>query len=758
MNRWTRIEELFCEALSLADADRHEFLVDECGRDLEMLQELQRLLEGDSRADAGFLSPPLPPPSPRLLEKEEERTDPLLKITIGNFRIKKLIASGGMGRVYWAEQLRPTRNVALKVMNSSIWSRSIKRRFEFESEVLAKLQHPNIAAVHDAGTHQLDSGGSVCYFAMEFISDAKTIIQFAAAKSLKQRERLAIFLQLCDAIHHGHQKGVIHRDIKPANVLIDEEGQLKVIDFGIARAMTSDIAATTMHTEVGQVLGTLAYMSPEQCGPDPSEIDTRSDVYSLGVLLFELLTDQLPYDVSRMTLHGAAGVIGGQEPPVPSSINKKLKGDPDTIILKCLAKNRAERYTSVAALADDIRCYQRGEPIAAHPPTLWTRLIRSVARHPVLFTLLLCVLFVLSTIVASTAIVWFTAFRPDTIVKYGVDGPLPPGNPEPFAKEVRLLSRNSSVLHRWGGAPESIGFAQLVRQAPMLGGRRLALVGYSGLEDGTFARYFCAYDVDRDLDKPLWFRSVETDDVLATLRKDRSFDGRRFSAGRGIIADIFHSDGCPGDEVVVVFKADTSQRILRVHDLAGKLLWQSWYDGAAHGLYWMAGARLLVFAGDDQHQNWDSLGKTTSSDGAPLVVFALRPRLNHIGRDDYLNSTESLSRDMLGDESTEVAWFLWLYEEDDRLADPDQFLLTVERPRLRDARWFANVVVRAKSNEGNISWAIDESGNEVPGTRVINDSYTRARLEPNSPLPDPRGLHLVPRRPNMAAGRINKGN
>src|SRR5262249_54087565 len=182
----------------------------------------------------------------------------------------------------------PHRTVALKVMRHGLVSRSALRRFEYESQFLARLRHPGIAQVFDAGVHE-DGAGALPYFVMEYIAGAKPITDYA--RSLGTRERVALFLQLCDAIHHGHQNGIIHRDIKPANVLVDPAGLCKVIDFGVARATDSDVALTSMQTNIGQLIGTLQYMSPEQVEADPNNVDVRSDVYSLGVLLYELLCD-----------------------------------------------------------------------------------------------------------------------------------------------------------------------------------------------------------------------------------------------------------------------------------------------------------------------------------------------------------------------------------------------------------------------------------------------------------------------------------
>ena len=288
---------------------------------------------------------------------------------IGRYRIRRLIGFGGMGAVYEAVQDHPRRTVALKVMKPGVASRSALRRFEYESQVLARLRHPGIAQVYDAGTYD-DGLGPTPFFAMEYIPGGQSITDYAKAKQLNVRQRLQLFVRVCDAVHHGHQKGVIHRDLKPANILIDSTGgesigQPKVIDFGVARTTDSDIAVTTLQTDVGQLIGTLQYMSPEQCAADPADIDTRSDVYALGVILYELLADRLPYDVTGVTVYDATRMVRDQIPARLTTINAQLGGDIETIVFKALEKDRDRRYQSAAELARDINRYLSAEPISA---------------------------------------------------------------------------------------------------------------------------------------------------------------------------------------------------------------------------------------------------------------------------------------------------------------------------------------------------------------------------------------------------------
>lgn len=315
-----------------------------------------------------------PAPSPR------SSADPLIGAKIGSCTLKRIIGSGGMGTVYEAVQEKPRRHVALKMMKRGITSRSATRRFEFESQTLARLQHPGVAQIYEAGTHD-DGSGGVPYFVMEYIPNAKTITEYADEKKLGTKERLLLFTKVCDAVQHGHLKGIVHRDLKPGNILVDSSGQPKVIDFGVARSTDSDLAVTTLQTDVGQLIGTLQYMSPEQCEADPSDIDVRSDIYALGVILYELLTGKPPYSLQQKAIHEAVRIIREEEPSKLSTIDRHLRGDIETIAMKALEKDRGRRYQSATALEEDIQHYLIDEPISARPPGAIDYLRRFTRKH-----------------------------------------------------------------------------------------------------------------------------------------------------------------------------------------------------------------------------------------------------------------------------------------------------------------------------------------------------------------------------------------
>lgn len=403
LHRWTQIETLFHEALEQPPGTRAEYLSERCPDDDQLRGEVERLLAGHDNA-AHFIEPP----AEGFLSSDltNDLDIPVEGKRIGQYALKRVIASGGMGTVYEAEQENPRRSVAIKVLRGGIASRNVLRRFEHEAAVLAHLRHPVIAQVLEAGTH-IDEGERRPFFAMEYIPDALPITDYVERRKLSIEERLNLFVAICEAVHYGHQRGIIHRDLKPANILVDGSGRPKVIDFGVARVLDTDIAVTTMQTGVGQLIGTLTYMSPEQCTGDPHDIDTRSDVYSLGIVLYEMLCGRLPYDVRNKAITEVAALIQDQPPKRPSSINRLLRGDLETITLKAIEKDCNYRYQSALELASDIRHFLASEPISARPPSMTYQLRMFARRNRVLVASagVFVVLVTLSSIV-MTSLYW----------------------------------------------------------------------------------------------------------------------------------------------------------------------------------------------------------------------------------------------------------------------------------------------------------------------------------------------------------------
>lgn len=352
---------------------------------------LELLAEVD--ADSGQGSGPLGPAASRgPIEalahglSAPESTD-AIPAQIGPFRIERTIGRGGMGVVYLAHQSNPLREVALKVLRDGAGTASLRSRFTREISALGRLEHPGIARIYEAGSASTPAG-EIAYFAMEYIRGPR-ITEFVSRNCRDIPAIVELLAKVADAVQHAHARGIIHRDLKPGNILIDDHqptkaeasskrtapgaAQPKVLDFGVARLLDQGEQHTAL-TEQGLLVGTVAYMSPEQLAGDPQTIDIRTDVYSLGVILFELLAERLPFDVLNTSIAEAARIIRDEEPsPLmstraggsPSRVDRDLQ----TIVAKPMSKDRELRYATAAALADDLRRYLHNEPILARRPT-----------------------------------------------------------------------------------------------------------------------------------------------------------------------------------------------------------------------------------------------------------------------------------------------------------------------------------------------------------------------------------------------------
>jgi WD40 repeat protein len=370
-----RVEVLFHQAVDLPPDQRQALLDAACRGEPGLRAAVEKLLADDARLsdDAGaraFLNSPLV-----RIATDGPTPAPVLPPRVGRYRVLHLVGQGGMASVYEAEQDRPNRRVALKVIRTGLLSPALLKRFEQEVEILGRLGHPGIAQIYEAGIAE----DGQPFFAMEFVRGLP-LDEYARSRSLTVTDRLSLVARVCDAVQHAHDQGVIHRDLKPSNILVDETGQPKVLDFGVARATDADLLTGAGLTQTGQLLGTPSYMSPEQLSSG-SAIDHRTDVYALGVILFELLAHRLPSQVANRPLAEVARLIVEEDAPRLGSINPELRGDVETIVAKALAKDRARRYASAADLAADIRRWLASEPILARPPSALYHLRQFARRH-----------------------------------------------------------------------------------------------------------------------------------------------------------------------------------------------------------------------------------------------------------------------------------------------------------------------------------------------------------------------------------------
>ncbi len=389
-----RAMAIFKSIVDLDRADRGAAIEKACGQDATLLSRVKSLI-GALDETGGFLETPA-------MGFRAPKPD-----QIPGYRIVRELGAGGMATVYEAIQERPNRRVALKVMKHGIQSPTLLRRFEFETEVLARLQHPSIASIYDVGSFH-NGRDRVPFFALEFVENARSITSFANEKALSLVQRVEMFVQVCDAVEHGHRKGVIHRDLKPGNILVDETGRPRVIDFGIARSKDATGDSITAHTDLYAVLGTLNYMSPEQCSGATRDLDGRSDVYSLGVILYELLCGSLPHELTRISIPEALRTIQERNPTRPSVLNPDLRGDLETILLRALDKDRDRRYPTAGSLGQDLQRWSRFEAIEARPPTMRYQVKLFVRRHraAVAFAML-----AIGAMVASTLLSLFFGIR-----------------------------------------------------------------------------------------------------------------------------------------------------------------------------------------------------------------------------------------------------------------------------------------------------------------------------------------------------------
>jgi WD40 repeat protein/serine/threonine protein kinase len=419
------LRALFAEALEILDAEeRARFLARSCGTDLALRKEIEELLIADAKAAPAFLPGPAPrTDAQRVPDAGAHGLEEKLSLNsaaplsedkverVGRYRLLEQIGEGGCGVIYLAQQDEPVRRqVAIKVIKLGMDTKQVVARFEGERQALALMDHPNIARALDAGATETGRP----YFVMELVRGTK-ITDYSEHHGLSTRERLELFIQVCQAVQHAHQKGVIHRDLKPSNILVTVQDGVavpKVIDFGIAKATEGRLTDNTIFTAAEQFLGTPAYMSPEQAATSTLDIDTRSDIYSLGVLLYELLTGTTPFDTQALLAVGLDELrrtIREKEPLRPSTRLSQIQGertrragladpskspaprsridrDLDCIVLRCLQKDRNRRYETANSLASDLKRYLKNEPVIARPPSRLYEFQKTVRRHKTGFT------------------------------------------------------------------------------------------------------------------------------------------------------------------------------------------------------------------------------------------------------------------------------------------------------------------------------------------------------------------------------------
>ncbi len=399
----SRVEEIFIAALEKGSPqERTAYLDSACQGDPDLRRHVERLLEAHPKA-GGFLEPPAPP-SGEPTDAHTPAGEQVAAVVAGRYKLLEPIGEGGMGTVWMAQQSEPVKRlVAVKLTKPGMDSRAVLARFEAERQALALMDHPNIAKVLDGGA----TPDGRPYFVMELVKGVP-ITRYCDERHLTPRQRLELFIPVCQAIQHAHQKGVIHRDVKPNNVLVtqyDGRPVPKVIDFGIAKAAGQPLTEQTLVTGFGTIVGTPEYMSPEQAELNQLDIDTRSDVYTLGILLYELLTGMTPFSRKELVKAGLVEilrVIREQEPPRPSTklstaaalptlaanrgtepraMTRLLRSELDWIVMKALERDRNRRYETASGFAADVQRFLNGEPVSAVPPSAAYRLRKFLRKN-----------------------------------------------------------------------------------------------------------------------------------------------------------------------------------------------------------------------------------------------------------------------------------------------------------------------------------------------------------------------------------------
>lgn len=734
-SKQTRLHELFTAALHLPPAQQEPYLLRSCPDDPALVREVLALLHAADAAPDDFLTPPDPPsfmskatPHPPAPYDPAKDTLPGRRLK-GRYTIQHRLGEGGMSVVYEGAQDHPHRRVAVKIMRPQFVSPKVLRRFRDEPEILAQLNHPHIVRVFEADVEDFGAGdGPQPYFVMEYV-DGIPLTQYARQQRLPLRERLELFAIVCDAVHEAHQRGIIHRDLKPGNILVTAGGQPKLLDFGVAKVLaTSGLAIEHTLTGELQLIGTLQYMSPEQCdvglpvartsgacippteprqsgsrfpvaqtykarnsppeprpsgsgfpvaqtsdvcnsppepppsgisphpnplpagegtappspregaggGPAPvsslqspvSSLDTRSDVYALGVLLYELVTERLPYDVSNMTIVSAARTICEAAPPPPSHFDRRLRGDLDAIILKALEKNRAHRYASAAHLEDDVRRYLSGEPTTARPTTWRTRATRWMRKHPTLATAAIAFSAGVLTWI-PTMLAWEQGFR------RGVQA-VPWRFKKAFNQSsVELMSFDGRTLAAFDAGDGGRVRVAEVLESSRSGGRDMRVV--VGLQsqpasEEPNALVVYRWDQPKQSLEPVGEQSVPDPGLLPDPH-DRKYSAADFRFATGIVADVFNEKESKGDEIVTVFQGGGfTQSVLQIHDLDGQLLYRVWADAQFEEIIWQPDSRLLICVGGDGSAFRCAREGMPENERAKYrhikVVFAFRPEFN----------------------------------------------------------------------------------------------------------------------------------
>ena len=457
IDRFQRIESIFAEICDLSDQDAQSRLTDLAGGDQLIIDSVRSMIDADRREypalDAGAFF--------------EEQDDAPMPERIGDYQILGVLGEGGMGVVYEAMQSSPARHVALKVIRERSMHAKIRRRFQSEADILAKLNHPGIATIYASGTADTELG-PIPYVAMELVVGT-SITEYCRSKQLDTKDRIGLLRDVCRAVGHAHTLGVIHRDLKPSNILVDGSGTVKVLDFGIA--VDISIQDRTQMTQTGQLIGTLKYMAPEQVERKGGSGSTQSDVFALGLIGYEILTGHSPLEEFNTSVFGMVRAIGERDHTMLGTIDRSFRGDIETVIAKALERETTRRYEDAGQLADDLDRYLDSKPILARKPSGWYQFRKFSKRNPFIVGAAAAVVLVMaiSLVLITNALRQANQerFRAQTEQRnqelinaylledlFSAADPLAGGDPDVTLLDAMRLS-SPMIAERFKGAPEA---------------------------------------------------------------------------------------------------------------------------------------------------------------------------------------------------------------------------------------------------------------------------------------------------------------
>lgn len=675
-------------------------------------QEAERLLRAIRQDDGDIPDNHTPSPDPQLDIPHD---------IIPGLTILRRIADGAHSVVYEAMQFQPRRRIAVKILRTGLDNPDAAKRFAAEAEILARLSHPGIVAIHHAGIWA-DGPTRRPYFILELIEHAVPITQYTPKLSTEQKIRL--FVEVCHAVHHAHINGFIHRDLKPSNILVNIAGEPRIIDFGVARILTDDFPVSIVYTEVGQLIGTVQYMAPEQCAAEDARVDARSDVYALGLILYEILLDKPPYSVPTTSLAAAARAIEDAEPARPRTLDRAIPAPLEAVLLKAIAKSPDERYQSAHALAEDLQRFLNHEPVLARPRTRWQSAALWIAAHPIAATAIACIALILSTLLVTTLAIQLLYRMPHRIVI------------QDLRSRATLVSRAGAVLHEWDGQfPNSIRAATFV--TPADGTDKVAFVMVHSHSHDERSVLAVLIDI-RNPTESLWIAPLNQFNFPSSPNT-RPFDatGEYMLPARAIVADIFPE--LPGDEIVIVYhhypRFPSCIRIFNVRSpTEAPLVAEFWLPGHMD-IAWDPYHAHFIVSGAGNRFPWELVGLPQPENhlhARYAMAFAPRPEL-----------AAHFLFDEVGNIDPSVRWLSVILPREHALLFGHPVLLGIDK--LTDSQRLLITMGHLISDQPAIQFYLDRTTGTQISETIISSGY-RFRRSANPDLPDPDNplLQLVP--------------